>query len=140
MKLTDAQVRGVIADLRDRQERVTGATLRRELQDRYGSPGGVSRIYRLLRESPPVDPVRVAAVEQEILETRERAERAEAREEAHQRRWAADVDRLRQRVRELEAAEKDARRWHDAYQRVAIELQSMQLRLAEMERDRSRGS
>ena len=37
-------------------------------------------------------------------------------------------------MKELEHAQTEAVRWQDAYQRLAIELQSAQVRAAEMER------
>jgi hypothetical protein len=134
MRLTDPQIRTVIADLRERGERVTGAALRRELASRFGARGGVSRIYRVLRESPPADPSHLEALEREIAATRERAALAESREDAHQLHWAAQVDALRQRVRELESSHAEAHRLRGALQHSSIELQAALVRIANLER------
>ena len=133
MKVGDEEVRAVIADLRGQGARVSGARVRRELAARFGARGGVERIYRLLREAPTADAAVVAGLEKQLAEAQARAKRAEAREDAHQLKWASEVDALRQRVKALEQAEAEARRWQDAYQRQAIELQAAQVRLAEME-------
>ena len=134
MKVTDEQIREVMVALRGQGAKVTGARVRRELAARHGARGGVAHIYRVLREAPVAAPEDVAALEAELTAARERAVRAEAREDAHQLMWAREVDTLRQRVKELEHAQTEAVRWQDAYQRLAIELQSAQVRAAEMER------
>lgn len=115
MNVGDEQVRAVIGELRAAGARVSGARVRRELARRYGSRGGVERIYRLLRESAAATPAvpadlaaRLATVEAELTALRaerdaalERAALAEHREDAHQLKWAQEIDRLR---RELAAA------------------------------------
>lgn len=130
MKVGDEEVRAVIADLRAQGARVSGARVRRELAARFGTRGGVERIYRLLREAPTADAAVVEQMEAKLAEAQGRAERAEAREDAHQLKWAREVDALRQRVKALEQAEAEARRWQDAYQRQAIELKALEARLA----------
>jgi len=134
MRLSDPQIRTVIAELRERGERVSGAALRRELAARFGARGGVSRIYRVLRESPPADPSHLEALQHEIAATRERAALAEAREDAHQLHWASQIDALRQRVRQLEHADGEAHRLRAALQRASIELQAALVRNASLER------
>ena len=129
MRVSDEQVRAVIAELRGQGARVSGARLRRELAVRFGARGGVTRIYRLLAEAPAIAPEEVTALRAEVERMRERAETAEAREDAHQLKWAREVDRLRQQVKQLEAAESEARRWQEAYQRHAIELKALEARL-----------
>lgn len=134
VKVTDPQIRAVIVELRERGERVTGALLRRELAARVGARGGVARIYRVLRDSPPADPSQLDALQQEIAATRQRAALAEEREDAHQLHWASQVDSLRQRVRQLEHADGEAHRLRAALQRASIELQAALVRNANLER------
>lgn len=138
MRVSDEQVRAVIAELRGQGARVSGARVRRELAARFGARGGVSRIYRLLGEAPAVDPQEVAMLKEDLERFRQRAELAEQREDAHQLKWAREVDQLRQRVKALQAADAEARRWQEAYQRQAIELRAAEARL-ERERRESQG-
>lgn len=122
MNVADEQVRAVIRELREAGARVSGARVRRELARRYGSRGGVDRIYRLLRESTAAKSLdggelaaRLRAAEAAVVAAQaerdaalERAALAEHREEAHMLKWAQEIDRLR---RELA----DARREPPAY-------------------------
>jgi hypothetical protein len=133
MRLSDPQIRTVIAELRERGERVSGAAVRRELAARFGARGGVSRIYRVLCESPPADPSHLEALQQEIAATRERAALAEAREDAHQMHWAGQVDTLRQRVRELAESDHEARRLRAVLERQSIELRAALVRIGRLE-------
>ncbi len=136
MRVSDEQVRAVIAELRGQGARVSGARVRRELVLRFGARGGVSRIYRVLREAPAVAPAEVEALRTELEQMRQRAERAEAREDAHQVKWAAEVDALRVRVRELEAQVAATHALQAAYERTAMALRAAEGRLARMEEPR----
>ena len=118
MKVGDDDIRALIGELRTRGVRLSGARLRRELFQRFGARGGVARVYRLLQESvahkaagEPVDvtalEARIAALASERDAALERAALAEHREEAHQRKWAMEVDALRQEVATL----RRERRW-----------------------------
>jgi hypothetical protein len=89
---------------------VSGRQLRRELKNRYGAVGKTARVFAIWREevalaAVPVDVAelksRLAAAEAQAAENLARAERAEFREQAHQDKWAMEIDRLRQ---ELKAA------------------------------------
>lgn len=139
MKVSDEQIRAVVAELRERGAKVTGARVRRELDARFGARGGVTHIYRVLREAPSVAPAEVVALQEELAKARQRAELAEEREDAHQLMWAKEVDALRQRVQELEHTQTEATRWQDAYQRMAIELRAAEMRMAAMEAGQVRG-
>jgi hypothetical protein len=136
MKVSDEQIRAVAAELRGQGANVTGARVRRELDARFGARGGVTHIYRVLREAPAAAPAEVARLQEELAKARKRAELAEQREDAHQLMWAKEVDGLRQRVKELEHAQAEAMRWQDAYQRMAIELRAAEMRMARLERER----
>jgi hypothetical protein len=106
-RVSDAEVRAVIRELTVDKTLPAGAAVRRSLESRFGSRGGVARIYRLLAEelvrftSPP-SPSSAEMLERDLQAMTERAQRAEAREEAHQTHWAAEIDRLRMKVQTLE--------------------------------------
>lgn len=131
--MSDEQIRAVIAELRGQGARVSGARVRRELALRFGARGGVSRIYRVLREAPAVAPAEVEALRTELEQMRQRAERAEAREDAHQVKWAAEVDALRVRVREFEAQVTGMHALQAAYERTAMALRAAEGKLARLE-------
>lgn len=133
MKISDKQIRAVIAELRAQGMRPSGARVRRELRTRFGSPGGVTHIYRVLREAPAMDPGRAKALEAEAAEAQERAARAEAREDAQQLYWAREIDGLRQQVKQLEHAQAEAVRWQRACERLAMELRAAQMKAGEVE-------
>ena len=102
-KVSDAEVRVVIRELMVGRTLPSGAAVRAALAVRFGSRGGVARMYRLLAEerqrlTPVPEPDSVEALQREVQALRERAERAEHREEAHQSHWAEEVDRLRMQV------------------------------------------
>ena len=111
----DADIHAIIDGLGARRAPLTGTLLRAELARRFGHRGGVSRIYRLLREharsrppaaprppaaAGPEDESELARLRLELEETRERAELAELREESHLNRWANEIHELREQVRE----------------------------------------
>lgn len=96
---------------------VSGRQLRRELKLRFGAAGKTARVFQIWRDEarpaaalpvPQRDSseslrLRVQAAEgraqqaeAKAAEQLARAERAELREQAHQDRWAGEIDRLRQ--------------------------------------------
>ena len=102
-KVSNTEVRVVIRELMVGKTLPSGATLRAALAARFGSRGGVVRMYRLLAEerqrlTPTPEPGSIETLQREVQAQRERAERAEHREEAHQSHWAEEVDRLRMQV------------------------------------------
>jgi hypothetical protein len=120
-RLPDTEIQQVIDELRARRGTITGLELRAELQRRHGHPGGVTRIYRLLRQSaltrpaPPLTPPPPATgdlveLQSQLTAALERARLAEHREETHQARWAGEIHQLREQVRTL----------HDASHRLTI--------------------
>jgi len=121
-RLADSQVLELIDDLRGRHARLTGTLLREELRRRHGTPGGVSRIYRLLQRAitdpaPSVAvavaeagrPTDVAQLREELQRALHRAELAEHREEHHQARWAREIHELREQVQGLSGASRRLR-------------------------------
>ena len=136
---SDAQVRALIRELTVDGVAPAGAALRAALADRFGTRGGVARIYRLLADerrkmSGGAQVQASDALTLELARAAERAARAEAREEAHQVRWAREVDTLRQRVAELEPLATEARSSQEVIQALRRELRAAELRLAALEK------
>jgi len=105
--LSEQSIRSTYRELLARNGSVSGRGLREELRTRFGAAGKTERVFRVWREEAassssaiPEDMAelkrRLAAAEMAAAENLQRAERAEYREEAHQERWALEVDRLRQ--------------------------------------------
>ena len=135
--VSDLQIKHLISELTVGNRLPSGASLRTALKKRFGSRGGVTRVYRLLAQTraatqpslrPPADATKV---EHELTALREAATLSQHREEAHQARWALEVDRLRQRLLELEPlalhakaaienAELLRRQLHAAHMRISV--------------------
>ena len=117
-RLSDQRIRSTCRELIGARRRVSGRGLCAELRRRFGAVGKTERVFAIWREevAKAAAPVADAKLGQEIAELRRRvvaaeaaaaenlarAERAELREEAHQEKWALEVDRLR---RELQAVQ-----------------------------------
>jgi hypothetical protein len=118
LRLSDQRIRGTCRELLRKNGAVSGRRLCAELRQRFGAVGKTERIFRIWREefgaearaSPVMALANVAvelaelrrrllAAETAAAENLARAERAEYREERHQEKWAAEVDRLRQAAR-----------------------------------------
>jgi predicted RNase H-like nuclease (RuvC/YqgF family) len=137
--VTDEAIRTLINELAVGDRLPSGALLRAVLKQRFGSPGGVTRVYRLLSNARPkysaVRKVEAADVlERELQVMRERAERAEQREEAHQSRWAVEVDQLRLEVKAFKNQEQQARQALDSVGLLRRQLQAAEARIAMLER------
>jgi len=112
--------------------------LRSTLKSRYGSRGGVARIYRLLSEVRTEQSVARQIQPAEILERdleamRERAERAEQREEVHQSRWAVEVDYLRGQMATLEPLAQQAKASLETVGLLRRQLRVAEARIAMLE-------
>ena len=127
-KLTDEQIVATFRDLSARNNHVSGRSLRAALREQFGAAGKTDRIfalYRALKAPPSAEPVDVLDLRQRIAEQEQlltaalnRAERSEAREIAHQDRWANEIHELRQRVEQLKS---------DAVRRKELEAQVLLL-------------
>ena len=136
--VTDDEIRTVIRELAVGERLPSGALLRAVLKQRFGSPGGVTRIYRLLSKAhAKISVVRnvdaAEVLERELQAMRERAERAEKREEAHQSRWAGEVDQLRLKVAAFEPQAQQARKALDSVGLLKRQLQAAEARIAMLE-------
>ena len=115
-RLSEQRIRSTCRELLAKQGAFSGRHLREELRARFGAVGKTARVFAIWREevaaaAVPVDLAelksRLAEAEAQAAENLARAERAEFREQAHQDKWAMEVDRLRQ---ELKAARGDVTR------------------------------
>ena len=141
MALTHHQIDEVIESLNTGVGRVSGSAVRAELARRYGARGGVTRIYRLLGAArgeaqsaegqSMLERIRQLEAERDAL--RERAERAEHREVAHQDRAAVEIHNLREKLRELQATPRIQGVQHDQYLRAYREVVRLRARVAELE-------
>lgn len=121
-KLTDRQITAVCRELLARDPATSGRAVRAELKQRFNSTGKTDRVFALWRtvrgdagkgrasQGPLVDGLRrrVSELEARLRESelaREAAEQravlSEAREVAHQDRWALEIHTLRGEVRKL---------------------------------------
>jgi len=140
-QLSEIQIRGTCRELIARGKVVSGRRLRRELADRFGSVGNTARVFQIWREEtrevsagPPQPALPTDIIEiQRRLQIAEaaaahnlaRAERAEYREQAHQDRWAMEVDRLRQEARARPNQLAQIRALSDQVHRLTVELHAV---------------
>jgi hypothetical protein len=109
-KVGDGTIRQLIRELSANGRPPSGVVVRRALQDRYGSRGGVRRIYRLLSaevaviQGAPTSSVNARLLEQEVRNLREQLKQLRQREDAQQVYWTREVGQLRQQVQALESA------------------------------------
>jgi hypothetical protein len=107
-RLSEQRIRATCRDLQGKEGAVSGRRLCAELRLRFGAVGKTERVFAIWREevalaAVPIDvaelQARLAAAEIQAAENLQRAERAEFREQAHQDKWAMEIDRLRQELK-----------------------------------------
>ena len=137
--VSDLQIKHLIAELTVGGRLPSGEKLRTAIKKQFGSRGGVARVYRLLatarstsnpKPSPPAD---VGRLERQLETLREAATLAQHREEAHQTRWALEVDRLRQRLTELEPLALQAKTALDNAELLRRQLHAAHIRISALE-------
>jgi hypothetical protein len=148
-KLSDQQIGQTVEALRCAGQKVTWRTLRAALRERYGVAGKTDRLAsacRGARESlldaslvteltqrvQDAESATLAAAEERDLALA-RAERAEARETAHQDRWATEIHSLRESVEQLKGERLRRQTLDDQVVRLQRELQVLHRRLARYE-------
>lgn len=148
-KLTDQQIGQTLEVMRSAGQKITARALRAALRQRYGAVGKTSRIASAcegLRDRGPEVSIitglrqqlqdaelgRLAAIE-ERDRALARAERAEARETAHQDRWAIEIHSLRESVEQLKGERIRRQSLDDQVVRLQRELQVLHRRLAQYE-------
>jgi Plasmid replication region DNA-binding N-term len=116
LRLSEDRIHSACRELLAKQDRISGRALCVELRKRFGAVGKTERVFKIWREetiakanaTAPAAAAsvvelqrRLAAAEAAAAENLARAERAEYREQAHQEKWAVEVDRLRMEVKRL---------------------------------------
>jgi hypothetical protein len=137
-RIRTVEVQTVIRELTVGSTLPAGAVVRRALESRFGARGGVARIYRILGDErrrliPVAEPGSVEVLQRELAAMRERAERAEVREEAHQSHWAGEVDRLRMKLQALEPQSIQGRRDREGTELLRHQLRAAEQRAARLE-------
>ncbi|MGH9561395.1 MAG: hypothetical protein ACRD3S_08065 [Terracidiphilus sp.] len=142
-KVTDAEIRRVIQELTVEGRLPSGAGLRAVLAQRYGSPGGASRIYRLLTaeesqrpeasrgsEGSEIEPRLLKAENQQL-----RSELQEARRLAdqHQAYWHWKVGQLHVEFKKLQPQLESALGNGKAAEQLLKEVQETELRSRQLE-------
>jgi hypothetical protein len=138
-KVEDKEVLTVIRDLSVGGALPSGAAVRAALARRYGSRGGVTRIYRLLadertrRGTTALSSVGAALLEQENRNLRELLQHQRQREDAHQAYWNREVGRLRERVSALEPVVQQAAARGDVTEALKQDVQGAETRAGQLE-------
>ena len=137
--VSDLAIQHLIGELTVGNRLPSGEALRTALKKRFGSRGGVARVYRLLAHArdatkpPPHPSADRQKLERELKALREAATLSQHREEAHQTRWALEVDRLRQRLLELEPLALHAKATLDNAELLRRELHAAHMRISILE-------
>jgi len=137
-QLSELQIRATVRELTVDNKLPSGAAVRAALHRQYGARGGVVRIYRLLaaarvRVAPVPKPNELETLRRDLEAMTQRATRAEYREEAHQTRWAEELDRLRLKVQALEPLAEQARVALETCTLLRQQLRAAELRAAALE-------
>jgi hypothetical protein len=141
--VSDQDIQHLIRELSAGNQLPSGAQLRTAMKKRFGSRGGVTRIYRLLaRMQPKPTPIQyqtpsttedVGKLKREIRTLSEALKLAEHREQAHQTRWAMEVDRLRQQVAALEPLALQSKTSLDTAELLRRQLHAAHVRISVLE-------
>jgi hypothetical protein len=137
--VSDLAIQHLIGELTVGNRLPSGAALRTALKKRFGSRGGVTRVYKLLgraraaAQPPSQPPSDGGKLEHELNALREAATLAQHREEAHQTRWALEVDRLRLRLAELEPLALHAKAAIESAELLRRQLHAAHLRISLLE-------
>jgi hypothetical protein len=150
--LTDRAIRLTCRELLQQNAHITGRQLRRALKEKFNASGKTERVFKIWREEAAAReggakegegtvrslPSHVAELlrrlteaEAAATENRLRAERAELREQAHQDRWAAEVDQLRQAVKNQPKYAAEIRTLQEQVLRLTVELHAARRLLAD---------
>lgn len=144
-KLSEQQIRSTYQSLRSQGRPVSGRALRSALRAQFGAAGKTDRLFAICRslkqpeiqEPPDIVLLRrqIVAAEQRRAEAEgardaaiARAERSEARELAHQDRWANQIYELRRQVERLKGEGVRRQALEDQVVRLSREVQSLRLR------------
>jgi len=149
-RLTDHHIRSTCRDLlAEHGPRFSGRTLRRTLKHRYGAVGRTERVFQIWREltstpiaaAGPVAPTDVSELQRRVLAAEDTANKASARaelsalrEQAHQDKWALEIDQLRQQLAAQAGTLAQIRTLQNQVQRLSIQLVAAHAELLRHER------
>lgn len=150
-RITELQLRHAARALLRSSPDASGREFRRLIREQRGVAGNTARIFAIWREEQARAmeraqqealasvPERAAfeALEARTLEaetrakaTLERAELAELREQAHQARWALEIDKLREQLRTQINYAAEARRLQSLVGELTVEVSTLRQQLA----------
>jgi hypothetical protein len=138
-KVADQEIQLLIGELTVSGALPSGAAVRAELARRYGSRGGVTRIYRLLaaervrRGSTALSSIGARLLEQENRNLRDLLVQQQQRDDAHQAHWNRQVGELRDRVRALEPIVQQAALAGAVTEALKKEVQGAEIRGGQLE-------
>jgi hypothetical protein len=151
-RLSEARIRGTCRELLAKQDRVSGRALCAELRTRFGAVGKTERVFQIWREETSVRANQVAvagmpaniaelqrrleAAEAAAAENLARAERAEYREQAHQDKWAMEIDGLRAQLRSQPNYAGEIRGLQEQVLRLTVEMHAARAALKREATDR----
>jgi hypothetical protein len=139
-RLSEARIRATCRELLAKRGRVTGRALSAELRTRFGAVGKTERVFAIWRDETaarasgsgvPAAEVaaeiaelkrRLAVAEAAAAENLARAERAEYREQAHQDKWAMEIDGLRSQLRAQPNYAAELRALQEQVLKLTVEL------------------
>lgn len=133
-KVSDAQIRALIAELKGGARLPSGALLRAALAQRFNCRGGVARIYRLLAEERVkaaqsqsalgAEPFPARLLAHELTTVRQQLAQAAAKAQAQQVYWTQRLRQLQQETQQLQGRIELAA---TAEARAALRAQAQQL-------------
>ena len=95
-QIPDGSVESIIRELFEQGRAVTGVSVRQELRNRFGKPGGVSRIYRLIQTTLP-------QLHRVVLRSSTESEQQLLDEIAHLKKIVADANAAREHAERQES-------------------------------------
>jgi hypothetical protein len=144
-RLAESRIRSTCRELIAEGSPVSGRGLRQVLRERFGAVGKTARVFQIWREESAATPIpaipsdvgdlqiRLQAAETAAAENQARAERAEYREQAHQDRWAMQIDSLREQLRAQPKYAAEIRALQERVLRLSAELQAARSPLSPLE-------
>ncbi len=139
LRLTEHRIRSTCRELLNGEARVSGRAVRRALRDRFGAVGKTARVFQIWQQevqalaAEPASTgatdraqlqMKLFAAEAAAAEAQARAERAEFREQAHQDKWAMEIDGLREQLRAQPKYAAQIRALQEQVLRLTVELQA----------------
>ena len=150
-RITELQLRHAARALLQSSPHASGREFRRVVREQRGVAGNTGRMFAIWREeqAKAIEQIqqealsavperaaftaletRTAQAETQALAMRKRAELAELREEAHQDRWALEIDRLREQLRMQPNYAAEVRRLQTRVAELTVEVSVLRQQLS----------